>query len=97
MIIWKSSREAIKVLFNSANGLRLYKLVELLQLQNYMKKFIVKSENHQNLLKKLSKKILAEIKKNSKKLDLMQQREDKMLKRESKSDLKNSRNKRNDR
>lgn len=62
-----------------------------------MKKFIVKSENHQNLLKKLSKKILAEIKKNSKKLDLMQQREDKMLKRESKSDLKNSRNKRNDR
>ena len=45
-----------------------------------MKKFIVKSENHQNLLKKLPKKILAEIKKNSKKLDLMQQREDKMLK-----------------
>jgi hypothetical protein len=62
-----------------------------------MKKFIVKSENHQNLLKKLPNKILAEIKKNSKVLDLMQQREDKMLKRESKSDLKNSRSKRNDR
>jgi hypothetical protein len=69
----------------------------VVQLLNYSKKSIAKLEKLQNSLRKLLNKIQIEIKRSSKELDSMLPKEDKTLKRESKSDLKNLKNKRNDR
>jgi hypothetical protein len=57
---------------------------------------MLKLEKLQNSLKKQLNKIQQEIKRSSKKADLMLLKENRMSKREYKSDLNNSKNKRND-
>ena len=96
MSTWKKLKELIKLLFNSANGLKLLLLQVLPQFKNYTKSFTLKLEKLQNSLKKQLNKIQQEIKRSSKKADLMLLKENRMSKREYKSDLNNSKNKRND-
>ena len=96
MSTWKKLKELIKLLFNSANGLKLLLLQVLPQFKNYTKSFMLKLEKLQNSLKKQLNKIQQEIKRSSKKADLMLLKENRMSKREYKSDLNNSKNKRND-
>lgn len=57
---------------------------------------MLKLEKLQNSLKKQLNKIQQEIKRSLKKADLMLLKENRMSKREYKSDLNNSKNKRND-
>lgn len=96
MSTWKKLKELIKLLFNSVNGLKLLLLQVLPQFKNYTKSFTLKLEKLQNSLKKQLNKIQQEIKRSSKKADLMLLKENRMSKREYKSDLNNSKNKRND-
>lgn len=96
MITLKLSREVTKPLCNSVNGLRLSRMLELLQLKSFTRKSTTKLENHQDSPRKLLSKTPLETKRNSRESDLLALKEEKTSRRESKSDLKNSRNKRND-
>ena len=97
MITSKPLREVTDLNSNSRDGTKPSRPQEQQALPNFMKKFTLKLERTQLSPRKLPQLTPKEITKNSSQLDLLVLKDTKMSRRESKSDLRNSRKpKRND-